>query len=291
MANSRIVTRLTLLCLSVFTSTAVLNADQKSLDLLADQIAAVAKHRAEVVHPRIVVSDFPETSIGINSLGSYIADILTIKLSGRFRPDDIIPRSRLLEVLGSYHLSSLDLQSVFTAYWAADQLGANEIIVGEMTSSTASIALNVKLVRIGDAKEIAAWNLSLPMDSDLNSRREKPLELPDTALRFAFRCGTDSALASKAFINSGGTVPKCVSCTNPPYSEEARREKLSAARIYDTFIDRDGSTLLVIPHRPLRPEFDNIAVQTLSRWKFHPATKDREPVPVCVAIEINSRLY
>jgi hypothetical protein len=78
---------------------------------------------------------------------------------------------------------------------------------------------------------------------------------------------------------------------NPPYSEEARKNKLEGSRRYDVFFDAQGNPLLIIAHRPLKPEFDDIAIEMIKTWKARPATMQVQPVAVCTTIEMNWRLY
>jgi Gram-negative bacterial TonB protein C-terminal len=268
------------------------NAQESNLDSLADQIAAATKSKAKLIQLKVIVIDFPEGNFGVDSLSSYLADAVSAKLSSRLPAEDIVPRSKLVDVLASYRLSPLDLRSLSTAYWAAGKSGANIVVAGQRSDAGDAATLDVKLLRVGDAKEIASWNVNLPLDSNMSAERNKSLNLPPNSLHFGLRCRDgDPILISHEFVNAGGILPKGISMPNPPYSEEARKEKMSGSRSYDAFIDETGKTFLVIPHRPLRPYFDDIAVPTILRWRFKPATQNGQPVAVCMALEVTWRLY
>jgi hypothetical protein len=271
-----------------------LNA-QSTLDALSDQVATgIQREKDSSFFPKVLVVDFLNPASGIDALGAYLADQLSASLENKLPAGAIIPRKKLLEFLEAYRLSPLDLQSVSIAYWAADNLGANEILYGVRSLSDGAIALDLKLLRIATAKEAAIWNVALPATAEILARKGKALDLPEApdALKLAMRCGSGDPLAiSQAFLNSGGTLPRKIRWPMPPYSEEARKKKLSAARMFDTVIDENGQSVLVIPHRPLLPELDDTAVQTLRTWKSHPAQKDGRPVPVCVVLEMTWRLY
>jgi hypothetical protein len=268
-----------------------LNA-QSTLDALSDQVATgIQREKNSSVFPKVVVVDFPNPASGIDALSAYLADQLSASLENRLPAGTIIPRKKLVEFLQAYRLSPLDLQSVFIAYWAADNLGANEIRYGEMSPTDSVVGLHLKLLRIATAKEAANWQVALSITEEILARKGKALDLLEArdALKLALHC--NSLASSKAFIKSGGTLPKMIHWPNPPYSEEARKKKLSAKRLYDTFIDDLGNIVLVIPHRPLQPEFDDIALQTMKSWKSQPATKDGKPAAVCTVFEVNWRLY
>lgn len=268
---------------------------QSTLDSLSSQIAErITREEKSSVFPKVAVIDFPNPTSGITALSAYLADQLSASLENKLPPSTLIPRRKLVEFLQSHRLSPLDLQSVFVAYWAADNLGANEILYGEMSPSEIAVGLDLKLLRIGTGKDVAHWKVSLPAADEILNLKDKPLDLAEApdGLKLALRCDSgNSSAASQAFIKGGGTLPKPIRWPNPPFSQEARREKLSTTRPYHVFIDEQGNTVLVIPPRPLRPEFDDIALQTLKAWKSQPATKDGQPVRVCVFLEVNWRYF
>jgi len=262
---------------------------------LSDQVAkAIGDEKKSSVFPRVVVAGFPDAATGIDASSEYLAEQLSVSLENKLPSGTIIQRNKFVEFLHSHRLSLLDLQSVHVAYWAADNLGANEILYGEMSPSDGAVALDLKLLRIGTAKEAARWKVSLVPTDELLVRRGKALdfhESPDS-LKLAFRCNSaDNTAASKAFTKSGGTLPKLTYMPSPPYSEQARKEKLSGKRQYDVVIDETGRVALAIPHHPLKPEFDDTALQTMKSWRSEPATKDGKPVAVCTVVEINWKLY
>jgi hypothetical protein len=270
-------------------------AAQSTIDSLSDQVAkGIRDEKKSSVFPKVAVIDFPDPATGIDALSAYLADQLSVSLESKLPSGTIIPRKKLIEFLQSHRLSPLDLQSIFIAYWAADNIGANEILYGESSPSDSAVSLDLKLLRIGTAKEAANWQVALPATEEILARRGKALDLPDVpgTFKLALRCTSGNSLAaSRAFAKSGGTLPKMIHWPNPPYSEEARRKKLSAARMFDTVIDEHGRSVLVIPHRPLLPELDEIAVQTLRTWTSQPATLDGRSVPVCVVLEVNWRIH
>jgi hypothetical protein len=90
----------------------------------------------------------------------------------------MIPRSRLRAFLVSQDVWPLNLQSVFIAFWAADKLGANEIIVGGISPSDEALELRLTLLRLGDAKEAAKWNVVVLLTEELRSKVGESLEWP-----------------------------------------------------------------------------------------------------------------
>ena len=141
---------------------------------------------------------------------------------------------------------------------------------GEVSSPDEALDLRLSLLRLGDAKEAAKWNFAVPFNEELGSKAGKSLKWPGLVIPAspALRCSAENGLAlTTAFTDAGGSHLKPTYWPNPPYSEEARKNKLERSRTYDVFFGAQGSPLLIIPHRHLKPEFDDIAVETIEAWK------------------------
>jgi len=50
----------------------------------------------------------------------------------------------------------------------------------------------------------------------------------------------------------------------------------------------DGSAVDIRLLKRSRPDFDDFALSTISKWKFEPATKDGKPVAVRLQTEMHS---
>jgi TonB family protein len=86
------------------------------------------------------------------------------------------------------------------------------------------------------------------------------------------------------------TNPVLMWKTEPEYSEEARRAKLQGTVVLKIEIDARG-----VPRNPkvqqsLGLGLDERAVETVMRWRFHPATRGGRPVPSVAMVEVTFRL-
>jgi TonB family protein len=84
----------------------------------------------------------------------------------------------------------------------------------------------------------------------------------------------------------------CQYCPDPPYSEEARKEKLQGMVTLRVLVGVDGRVKEVQITRRLGLGLDENAVQAVRSWQFIPA-KDaaRRPVASWITIETLFRLY
>lgn len=270
-------------------------AQQSPFDSYTDKIASdIEAQRKKFLFPRVLVIDFPFSVTGMENLSLYLADDLSHSLESKLPAGTVIPRAQLREFLLSHWLTPTTLSSISDAAWAAEKLGANEMIYGEITASDNALNLNLRLMRLADRKDAANWKLSLLLTDQLKAQKGKKLEwqLPPGAKELALRCASDGAEGNtKLFAEAGGTMPKAIYTPNPPYSNEARKQRLEGTRSYDIFIDKKGHPVLAIPHRPVVPALDDIAVETIAKWKFQPATMNGMPVAVCEVVEVFWRLY
>jgi protein TonB len=91
----------------------------------------------------------------------------------------------------------------------------------------------------------------------------------------------------------GGEVsaPVAIFDPDPEYSEQARKSKYQGTVILWAIIGADGRPREMRVQRSLGMGLDEKAIEAVGKWRFRPAMKDGQPVPVEVNIEVNFRLY
>jgi TonB family protein len=87
------------------------------------------------------------------------------------------------------------------------------------------------------------------------------------------------------------TFPTPIYQPEPPYAPRARKDKVD--RVVDLLVavDARGNVADVKLVRGAGEGLDESAVQTLRKWKFHPALKKGYPVPTKVAVEVDFKLF
>jgi TonB family protein len=97
--------------------------------------------------------------------------------------------------------------------------------------------------------------------------------------------------ASDVYKVGGGVhSPTVISKTEPQYSEEARVAKYSATVLLQVTVGTDGAPHDIKVMKAAGFGLDDCAISTIARWRFKPAQKDGDPVPVYATIEVNFRL-
>jgi TonB family protein len=90
---------------------------------------------------------------------------------------------------------------------------------------------------------------------------------------------------------SGIQPPKATFAPNPTYAESARKAKKQGNVALGMVVTPEGNASNIEVCRSLDPALDRQAVETVSHWKFEPATKDGKPVAAHIRVDVSFRLY
>jgi TonB family protein len=89
----------------------------------------------------------------------------------------------------------------------------------------------------------------------------------------------------------GMTIARALSTSDPAYSESARRANIQGTVLLAMAINAAGIVDSVKVVCSLDPGLDANAVAAARKWKFAPATKDGQPVPVQIEVSMAFRMY
>jgi protein TonB len=90
----------------------------------------------------------------------------------------------------------------------------------------------------------------------------------------------------------GVAMPQLITQVKPAYTADAMRAKVQGTVLVECLVNADGSVSDVRVRRSLDSTFglDQEAVKAARQWRFRPATRLGEPVPVLVTIELTFTL-
>jgi TonB family protein len=86
-------------------------------------------------------------------------------------------------------------------------------------------------------------------------------------------------------------APKATYTPEPGYSDAARQARYQGTMILDIIIDESGNIAQVRVVRALGMGLDENAMEMIRTWRFDPATRNGEPIPVEMQIEVSFNLY
>lgn len=102
-------------------------------------------------------------------------------------------------------------------------------------------------------------------------------------------CGRQSFDAQR--LGPGIEFFGAVFTPDPEYSEEARRATYQGTLTLGGTVEPDGSFGDICILRLLGHALDEKAIEAAKRWKFQPAMKNLQPVPVRISVEVGFHLY
>ena len=92
-------------------------------------------------------------------------------------------------------------------------------------------------------------------------------------------------------VGAGVSAPRAIYDPDPDYSEEARKAKYQGTVLLWLIVGADGKPRDIRVQRSVGMGLDEKAIEAVRQWKFEPAMKDGQPVPVEVNIEVSFHLY
>jgi protein TonB len=101
--------------------------------------------------------------------------------------------------------------------------------------------------------------------------------------------GTGGGTGGGAYqVGNGVTSPDIISKTSPQYTAEAMRAKIQGTALLTGIVGVDGTLQEIRVSRSLDGTFglDQEAIKCVRQWRFRPGTRQGQPVPVYVTIEV-----
>jgi TonB family protein len=89
----------------------------------------------------------------------------------------------------------------------------------------------------------------------------------------------------------GIVLPRVLSKPPPYYTRIARQARVEGKLLLEVIVDIEGSVTVQNIINPLGMGLEESALETLSEWKFEPASLNGKPVACPARIEIHFRLY
>jgi periplasmic protein TonB len=92
-------------------------------------------------------------------------------------------------------------------------------------------------------------------------------------------------------VGGGVTAPVALNDVEAEFSDEARRAKYQGICIVSLIVDAQGNPQNPRVTRALGMGLDEKALEAVRKYKFKPAMKGNQAVPVMISVEVNFRLY
>jgi TonB family protein len=248
-------------------------AQLSRLDDLASRLAKELKP----LNPHLVaVADFRSSDGAATPQGHYFAAVFSDYLRGHAKKKFTVANHMDFDRdLGKLHISAATFASAGAVRSNASLIGADVVVTGTVDHNAGSLRIDIVSVRIADQKSSRQLSQTLSANEFLES------------MATPFPAGV-----LKAGI-AGVSLPTCIQCPDPRYSDLARRQKISGDAVLMVLVSSGGAAEIIHPVRLLGYGLDEQAYYAIKNWRFKAATteEDGKPVAVIVPVQVTFRLY
>jgi TonB family protein len=238
-------------------------------------------HELKPVKPHLVaVVDLHSDDGSAAPQGHYLSFLLSSALRAQDkRKFEVADHLAFDADLARLHLTSDALRPGPSLQAASPSIGADFLIIGTFTRNGSSYFLQITPVRTADSKTLDPLSLSFE-----NNEFFENLITP-------FPQGILSLSGSRQPRPPNLTMPSCIHCPDPSYTDLARVAKINGTVVFNVLVSAEGEAKQMRPVKMLGYGLDEQAFFTIRRWKFKPAATQGNPIPVIVPIEVNFRIY
>jgi TonB family protein len=181
-----------------------------------------------------------------------------------------------------------------------DAVEATRIARAWLTGRNPSVARfelqSVSLSRMRRTADIDFWFYQLNFFSNVPTQPGPYLAvvLPDGSVVEPTDSGAAAATGEPRVDQSAGPVtpPRLLRQVQPTYTDEARRMRIAGAVLVQGVVGTDGAFHDLRIVRSLDPMYglDNEALKAAAQWQFAPGTRNGQPVPVTISVELTFTL-
>lgn len=237
----------------------------------------------------ILVVNFAGPSGATSVLGMQLADALSEQLASTSTDIRIADRHVLQAFLEKERIDSKLLEEDNAARWLAIENSANAVLVGFLRPVPDGTELRVQLL---DAHEIPRKDDEKvgPMDVIKITGLDSQLSPAEPFEHQPVSSKPGEGTASLRAGVGGTSVPTCLYCPTPQYTDAGRKAKFAGNVIALVTVSLDGSATGVQIVKGAPFGLNRASTEAIRAWKFKPAMKDGNPVTVDVPVETSFRL-
>jgi len=236
----------------------------------------------------VLVANFTTPSGSTSRLSIQLADSVAgefVALGGGIKVAD---RSRLQDYLVREHIPSDALKDRAAARWLATEFHANVVLIGTIEQLGDHFNLLTELLNISNdgVGPQEAMKIAIQEPGEAFA----PFEPYDEERPRATVTPEHPSTPARAGVN-GISVPKCIYCPPPQYTNTARKAKFVGTVVLDVTVTEEGRARDINVLKGIPFGLTEAAIKAVSAWSFRPAIYGDKPIAARVPIESTFRFY
>jgi TonB family protein len=250
----------------------------KTGDVAAKMAAVISKS-----DPRsVVVFDFWGPGAQLNALGQYLGQNFSHELADQHRSFSMLDPDKIPAFCEKQRFSSSAVRDSVTAAWIGDELGAQAVVIGQISIVEDKLVVDVIAYRTKTRTSIVGIKSEIPLNDGMRALLAKDVE-------YISRSAESNVPAAG---KNGFGFPACIHCAAAEYDPRAESEKVQGTVTLIATIGTDGKAYNMVVTKAVGYGLTKKAIETVSNWTFKPATgPDGQPAEVREGIEVSFHLY
>jgi len=261
-------------------------AAQEQMDSLASHVAEqIRQSKIDSAFPKIFVIDFSNASDKqFSKLGALLADDLALSLAGYASGFQVQDRKSFNDYLKENWMGLDELQSEAVCLTLARSMGGAGVVRGTIeTDAKQQLRISVNIDGLG-----TTWSgdAEFPLTGALQELLKQP------AISYERAAGTipvEPGIFQPGV--DGATLPVCVFCPSPDYTDLARTAKYRGTVELSLIVTKDGGVNSIVVLKGAPFSLTQKAIDAVQKWRFKPAKLRGQSVPVRVPVDIEFQLY
>ncbi|HEY4817092.1 MAG TPA: energy transducer TonB, partial [Candidatus Acidoferrum sp.] len=245
--------------------------------------AAIANLAFQIAGPlekekvkRVIVADLLDPDGRSHPVGRFLADKLSAVLIKDYPALQTISFSHSLSAIKGVIQDDQAQALQGTRRWAKN-LGAKVVITGSFGRVAQGIGLTLMAMKTGSDHKYAQTSGVVPISDEIAAISTEPIAAMKSRIA---RAGV-----------GGVTVPICVHCPAPNFSEEGRAAKYQGTVVLRVVITTEGVATNIVVVKGPGNGLEEKAIEAVRSWRFRPAVgPDGQPVATMLPIEVTFRL-
>ncbi len=259
---------------------------QDQIDGLASRVAdQIRQSKIDPALPKIFVMDFSNAGDKqFSKLGSILADDLAQSLASFASGFQVEDRKSFNAYLKENWMGLDELQNEVACLTLARSMGGAGVVRGTIELD-GNQQLRIRL-RTDGLGPMWSGDAQFPLTRELEELLKQPA--------VSFARSADAVPVEPGILRpgiDGVSLPDCVFCPNPDYTDLARTAKYRGTVELSLIVTKDGavSSVMVLKGAPF--SLTQQAIDTVQKWKFKPAKLRGQSVSVRVPVDIEFQLY
>jgi TonB family protein len=214
------------------------------------------------------------------TLESNLRASLTNSISGI----QFVNRGDVAQLLKKRGYLSIDVYEESLIRRVASEMGADIVVIENLTWEPRGYELTSKIVKVSGDKEVSTFKINIARSAQ--DTDDKPILVKDT------ETGVTLVIPRQKTNHSPPLYfPGCLKCPDPAYPEDARKKGLEGVMVFLVTVSDKGEGEQIALVKTFDAGLTADAVQTLRTWVFKPAIgPDGKAFATRVPVEVTYRL-